>query len=339
MKVRSAVLEGIKKVNLIERDIEPAPDQVLVKTHSASICLADVQMYRKGYYFHARRREKPKYPILVGHEAGGTVVAVGSRVHEYKEGNRVILMHSPRVSGSITPGGMSDYWVAHPMEVVPAPEGMDMDMASLGETTCPFVYVVFRSGIKLGDTVAVTGANFIGQIVAQGLKKSGALSVTVFDDRDFRLDMAKKLGADNVFNTTRVNAYDVAMELTKGKGFDLVAQTAAYIDPTVEEYMNLATEIVRPMGILVFQGDFLHSITIDNFQRWHHESLDIRSVAFRHYTPQQVQVWTPDCLKVTNHGLIQIEPLITSTFPLEKVVEAFKLADEDPDQLKIVLKP
>jgi len=234
---------------------------------------------------------------------------------------------------------MSDYFVAHPMDVVPVPEGMDMDMASLGETVCPFVSVVFRSGIKLGDTVAVTGANFIGQIVAQGLKKSGALSITVIDTRDFRLDMAKKLGADHIINSTRVDAYEAAMAMTRGKGFDLVAQTAAYTDPTVEEYMNLATEIVRPMGILVFQGDFLHSVTIDNFQRWHHESLDIRSVAFRHYTPQEIQVWTPDCLKVMHHELIKVKPLITSTFPLEKVAEAFKLVDEDPDQLKVVLKP
>ena len=339
MKTRSTALEGIKKISLVERDIEPAPDQILVKTHSASICLADIQMYRKGYYFHAKRHETPQYPMFVGHEAGGTVVAVGPRVHEYKEGDRVILMHSPRVSGNITPGGMSDYWVAHPMDVVPVPEEMDMDLASPAETVCPFTAVVFRSGIKLGDTVAVTGANFIGQIIAQGLKKSGALSVTVFDNRDFRLDMAKKLGADKVFNTTKVNAYDVAMELTGGKGFDLVAQTAAYVDPTVEEYMNLATNIVKPMGIMVFQGDFLHSITIDNFHRWHHESLDIRSVAFRHYTPQQIQVWTPDCLKVIHHELIQVKPLITSTFPLEKVAEAFKLLDEDPDQLKVVLKP
>ncbi len=339
MKTRSTALEGIKQINLIERDIEPAPNQILVKTHSASICLADVQMYRKGYYFHARRHEKPKFPMFVGHEAGGTVVAAGPKVHEYKEGDRVILMHSPRVSGTITPGGMSDYFVAHPMDVVPVPEGMGMDMASLGETVCPFVSVIFRSGIKLGDTVAVTGANFIGQIVAQGLKKSGALSVTVIDTRDFRLDMAKKLGADHIINSTKVDAYEAAMAMTRGKGFDLVAQTAAYTDPTVEEYMNLATEIVRPMGILVFQGDFLHSITIENFQRWHHESLDIRSVAFRHYTPQEIQVWTPDCLKVMHHELIKIKPLITSTFPLEKVAEAFKLVDEDPDQLKVVLKP
>jgi len=64
MKTRSTVLEGIKKINLIEREIEPAPDQILVKTHSASICLADIQMYRKGYYFYAKRNEKPNFPML-----------------------------------------------------------------------------------------------------------------------------------------------------------------------------------------------------------------------------------------------------------------------------------
>ena len=339
MKTRSAVLEGIKKISLIERDIEPAPDQILVKTHSTSICLADIQMYRKGYYFHAKRHQTPRYPIFVGHEAGGTVAGVGARVHEYREGDQVILMHSARQSGTITPGGLSDYWAVHPLEVVPVPEGMDMDLASLGEAVSPFIFAVFRSGIKLGDTVAVTGANFIGQVIAQGLKKSGALSVTVIDNRDSRLRLAKQLGADHVINSTQVDACQAALELTGGKGFDLVAQTAAYIDPTVEEYMNLATEIVRPMGVLVFQGDFLHSITIDNFQRWHHESLDIRSVAFRHYHPQQIQVWSPDCLKVMQHGLVQVKPLITATFPLEKVTEAFRVADEDPDQLKVVLKP
>ena len=103
MKTRSTVLENIKQINLIERDIEPAPDQILVKTHSASICLADVQMYRKGYYFHANRHEKPNYPLFVGHEAGGTVVEVGAKVHEYREDDQVILMHSPRISGDITP--------------------------------------------------------------------------------------------------------------------------------------------------------------------------------------------------------------------------------------------
>lgn len=337
MKTRSAALEGIRKVRLVERDVEPAPDQILVKTHSTSICLADIQIYRQGYYYPDIESTFPMYP---GHEGGGTVVEVGSRIHKWKVGDKVILMHDPRPKEYAFPqGGMSDYWVASPYDVIPVPEGMDMDLACLGETFNPFIAVVFRSGVKLGDTVAVTGANFIGQIVAQGMKKSGALEVIVIDNREFRLNLAKKLGADHIINSTKVNAYEAVMDLTKGKGADVVAQTAAYIDLTVEEYMNLATEIVRPMGILIFQGDFLHPITLNNIHRWHHQSLDVRSVGWRHYTHQFIEMWSPDCLKVLQHGLVQVKPLITSTFPLEKVAEAFRVADEDPDQLKVVLKP
>ncbi len=333
MKSRSTVLEGIKKVRLLEREIEPAPDQILVKTHSASICLAELQMYRKGYYYPGSRLN---YPVYLGHEGGGTVVQVGYRVHEYKQGDKVVLMHDPR--GEL-PGSMSDYWVARPIDVVPVPEGMDMDLACLGETFNPFIAVVFRSGVKLGDDVAVTGANFIGQIIAQGMKRSGALEVTVIDDRDFRLNMAKKLGADHIINSTKINAYKAAMELTGGRGFDVVAQTAAYTDSTVEEYMNLATEIVKPWGILIFQGDFLHPITLNNIHRWHHLSLDVRSLGWRHQDPLLVQAQSAGCLKVLHHGLVQVKPLLTATFSLEKVEDAFRLADEDPNQLKVVLKP
>ncbi|MEE9398741.1 MAG: zinc-binding dehydrogenase [Dehalococcoidales bacterium] len=337
MKTRAVALQGIGKVRLVEREIEPASDQILVKAHSASICMADIQLYRKGYYYPDI---KTTFPLYLGHEGGGTVVAVGSRVHEWKEGDQVILMHNPRAKGFTFPGGgMADYWVVHPYDVIPVIEGMDMDLACLGETFNPFIAVVFRSGIKLGDTVCVTGANFIGQIVAQGMKKSGALEVTVIDNRDFRLNMAKKLGADHIINSAKADACKEAMELTGGKGFDIVAQTAAYIDPTVEEYMNLATEIVRPMGTLIFQGDFLHQVTLNNIHRWHHQSLDIRSLGWRHYTYELIRMWSPDCLKVMHHGLVQVKPLITSTFPLEKVEEAFRAADEDPDQLKVVLKP
>jgi len=102
--------------------------------------------------------------------------------------------------------------------------------------------------------------------------------------------------------------------------------------------MNLATELVRPMGVLIFQGDFLQPVTLNDIHRWHHQSLDVRSVGWRHYTHQLLEMWSPDCLRVLQHELVKVKPLITSNFPLEKAVEAFRLADEDPDQLKIVLK-
>lgn len=337
MKFRAAAMEGIGKIRLVEREVEPEEDQIVVKTHASSICLADLQIFRKGYY---TPEIKPAFPLYPGHEGGGTVVSVGSRVHEWKRGDKVALIHDPRPKQfTFFGGGMADYFVVSPYDVIPVPEGMDMDLACLAETFNPFISVVFRSGVKLGDTVCVTGANFIGQIVAQGMKKSGALYVTVIDNRDFRLKLAKKLGADYIINSTKEDAYKTAMEITGGKGYDIVAQTAAYIDPTVEEYMNLATELVRPMGVLIFQGDFLQPITLKNIHRWHHQSLDVRSLGWRHYTHQLIAMWSPDCLRILQHGLVDVKSLITATYPLTKIEEAFKVANEDPDQLKVVIEP
>lgn len=334
MKVRTACLQGIGKITVVDRELELENDEILVKTHKASICLADVQMFRKGYYV----KESPlKFPLYPGHEGGGIVEKVGPRVDEFKPGDKVILMHDVR-AGGLGPGGMANYFKAKAIDLVPVPEGLDMDLACLGETIAPFVFVVHRSGVKLGDTVVVTGLNFIGQIVAQGVKKSGAYRVIGIDNNDFRLKLARELGTDFVINSEKQDAFKAVMDLTNGKGPDVVCQTAAYVDPTVEEYMNFATRIVKPMGILAFQGDFLHPITID-IHRWHHESLDVRSIAFRHYTWREVQVWTEDTLKPVIYDMIKIKPLITATYKIDDIEKAYKEATENPNALKVVLTP
>jgi len=93
------------------------------------------------------------------------------------------------------------------------------------------------------------------------------------------------------------------------------------------------------MGVLIFQGDFLHAITLKDIHRWHHQSLDIRSLGWRHYTHQLIAMWNPDCMRVLQHELVDVRSLVTASYPLEKVADAFKLANEDPDQLKVVIKP
>jgi threonine dehydrogenase-like Zn-dependent dehydrogenase len=334
MKIRATLLESIGNVSVVDRELELGNTDILVKTHLASVCLADVQMYRKGYY--AEGSPLP-LPLYLGHEGGGVVEEVGSRVHEFKPGDKVMLIHDVR-AGGLGPGGMAEYFMTTHDNLIPVPEGLDMDIACLGETIAPFVYVVHRCGVKLGDTVVVTGLNFIGQIVAQGVKKSGAYKVIGIDNNDFRLNLAKELGTDVVINSDKEDALQAVMDLTGGKGVDLACQTAAYTDPTVEAYMALATEIVRPMGILAFQGDFLHPINI-NLHRWHHESLDIRCIAFRHYTWKEIQVWTEDTLKPVLYDMIKIKPLITATYNLEDIKEAFKEASENPNSLKVVIDP
>ena len=103
--------------------------------------------------------------------------------------------------------------------------------------------------------------------------------------------------------------------------------------------MNLATELVKDNGILAFQGDFLHPVSLRNIHRWHVDSLDIRSIAFRHYTWHHMAIWTPDCLKPIQTGQIKIEPLITGRYRLDQVEAAFQDAVEAINYLKVVIKP
>ena len=125
------------------------------------------------------------------------------------------------------------------------------------------------------------------------------------------------------------DAFTAVMDLTNGKGADLVAQTTGYVDSTIEEYMKLATEITRPMGTLAFQGDFLDPINI-NLHRWHHECLQIRCIAFRHYSWREVQEWTLDTIKPILYDMIKVKPLITATYKLEDIDKAYEDTNTNP---------
>jgi len=150
-------------------------------------------------------------PVLLGDEAGGTVEALGQRVHEYRPGDRAILMYDVR-AGGLGPGGTAEYFKVKSMDLILVPEGLDMDLASLAETICLFVFVVLRCGVKLRDTAVVTGMGFIGQIIAQGLKKSGAAEVIVVEKSEYRLDLAARLGADVAINSSTENPLKLVMD-------------------------------------------------------------------------------------------------------------------------------
>ncbi len=160
VKSRAAFFEGPGKVYLKELDIAPGPDQVLVKTFQASICGTDKIAYRGDI------SGEVKLPIFPwGHEGGGTVVEVGSEVNGFSVGDKVM---------SFGKGTYADYVLFDvPYGCLPAPEGVDMDIACLGEplTCAVFASQLVSKSIQVGDIVAVIGAGFAGQILAQGARK------------------------------------------------------------------------------------------------------------------------------------------------------------------------
>ena len=234
METRVVYLEGEGKISIKKMSLpELKPNQVLVKTHQASVCGSERYFYRgitvrpedeargSDDEMSARQDGKPRhaYPIGPwGHEGGGTIIEVGSAVEEYLGGGRVKV--GDRV-GSLVYPTYSDYWVTDPARVQPIPEGVSFEVGCLYEALGCAGWAAIHMGVKLGDTVAVNGVGFAGNIMLQGAVKAGASKVIAVDVQQSKLDIAKKLGADHIINAKEVDPVQMVLELTHGVGVDV----------------------------------------------------------------------------------------------------------------------
>lgn len=323
---KAALLKGPYDIELIERELVCGEQDVIVKNHLIGICGSDKSFYRGQMPPKtAEFRQEPKFPFLLGHESGGTVVEVGSKVTEFKVGDKVMAFGWNN--------NFAEYFKSEPWQLQPVPEGLDMDIASLGEPTACGMYSGLNSEVQLGDFVVIMGGGFAGQIIAQCAKKKGADKVVVVDILDGKLNLAKKLGADLTINTSKEDPIAVINELTNGKGADVVVEAAGS-----ENSFNTASEIIKHNGKFVFYSWVTQPITL-NISRWHDDGLKFINTCLVHHTWRERYVWTPKTLQPVIQGHIDIKSLITNEFKLEDIKEAFALADQDDAAIKIVLRP
>lgn len=299
---KAARLNGPRDIELIERELVCGEDDIIVKNHLMGICGSDKNFYR-GYLppKTAEFRQDPKFPFLLGHESGGTVVAVGSRVADYKVGDKVMAFGWNN--------NFAEYFAAKSFQLQPVPYGLDMDIASLGEPISCAMYSGLNSGVQLGDTVVVMGGGFAGQIIAQCARRKGAYRVIVVDVLEGKLALARRLGADVVVEA---------------------AGTA--------ESFNTASEIIKHNGKFVFYSWVTTPVTL-NISRWHDDGLEFINTCLVHHTWQQRYVWCPEALRPVAQGLVDVKPLITDEFKLDDIKAGFDLADKDDAAIKIVFRP
>lgn len=324
MNNRSAHLLGKEQVRIEDRKIELADDQVLVRSMLAGVCDADLRIY-KGLSWPD---DLPSFEWL-GHEGGGEVVEVGRKVREYKPGDKVMLFGPDN--------SWANYFTAPVRNLHPVPEGMDMEVACLGEPTAVGMFGVFHSGVEIGDDVVVAGLNFQGMIAVQGLKRKGAGRVIAVDYSRKHLDLARKLGADVVIDSTKTDARQEILELTKGAGADVTFLSCGYWNPRAEEYFMLCVDTVKDEGIFLSLPDLMGTLTV-NLHRLHHHGIDVRFPALMHHGPAFRERWVPRVLRPVAQGLIDIKSLITARYPLEQADAAMKSFAEDLDHIKIVLE-
>lgn len=323
---RAARLNGPRDIELIERDLVMGEDDIIVKNHLMGICGSDKAFYR-GYLppKTAEFRQEPSFPFMLGHESGGTVVAVGSRVSEFKAGDKVMAFGWCN--------NYADYFAAKPYQLQALPYELDMDLVALGEPVSCAMYSGLNSGVQLGDTAVVMGGGFAGQIIAQCAKQKGAHKVIVIDVLEGKLKIAEALGSDLTINAAREDARKIVMDLTGGEGADVVVECAGTADS-----FNLCSDVVRHNGKFVFYSWVTTPVTL-NISRWHDDGIEFINTCLVHHSWRERYSWMPPSMRPVAQGLVKIKPLITNEFPLSAIKEGFDLADRDDAAIKIVFRP
>lgn len=233
---------------------------IKVKVKASGICGSDIpRVLHNGVHF---------YPIVLGHEFSGDVVEIGEGVTKVKVGDRVsgapllpclkcddcqngnysLCKHYSFI-GSRQQGSNADYVVIPERNAVPFDSSISYEQGAMFEPSTVALHGLMQNDYKGGEYVAILGGGTIGMFTMQWAKIFGSKKVVVFDISDERLALATKLGADDVVNTTEESFMKKAMDITDGKGFGYVFETAGQV-PT----MHMAFELAANKAHVCFIG-------------------------------------------------------------------------------------
>ncbi|AMN32160.1 alcohol dehydrogenase catalytic domain-containing protein [Clostridium perfringens] len=250
-KMKVAVMNGIGKMDLIERDIPIVKEnEVLVKLDYVGICGSDLHYYENGRI--GDYIVKP--PFVLGHEPGGVVVEVGNKVKHLNIGDRVALEPGktcghcefcktgrynlcPDVIFFATPpvDGVFQEYVAHEADLCfKLPENVSTLEGALIEPLAVGFHAAIQGGARIGQTAVVMGAGCIGLVSMMALKAMGVSNVYIVDIMEKRLEKALELGATGIINAKEKNAIEEVMKITNNNGCDLVIETAGTEITTVQ---------------------------------------------------------------------------------------------------------
>ncbi|XP_072236781.1 sorbitol dehydrogenase isoform X1 [Leuresthes tenuis] len=340
----SVVLHSKGDLRLENRPVpEPGPNEVLLQMHSVGICGSDVH-----YWQHGRIGDFVlKKPMVLGHEAAGRVVKVGSAVKHLKAGDRVAIEPgvpremdeffkngrynlSPTIFFCATPpddGNLCRYYTHNANFCYKLPDTVTFEEGALIEPLSVGIHACRRGGVNLGSTVLICGAGPIGLVCLLVAKAMGASQVVITDLSAERLAMAKELGAD--FQLT-VKRGDGPQQLAKRVEDMLGAQPQITIECSgVESSIQTAIYGTCSGGVVVLVGLGAEMANVPLINAAVRE-VDIRGV-FRY-----CNTW-PMAIAMLASAKVNVKPLVTHRFPLEQAVAAFETTRQGLG-IKVMLK-
>lgn len=214
---------------------EIGPNDILVKIHKTAICGTDVHIYNWDEWAQAT----VPTPLVVGHEFMGTIVEMGSEVRGFAIGDRVSgeghitcgfcrncragrrHLCPKTISVGVTRQGCFAEYLAFPaFNAFKLPSAITDSVAAFLDPFGNAVHTALSFDL-VGEDVLITGAGPVGILAAAVAKHAGARYVVITDINDYRLELAKKMGATRTVNPTKENLKDVMHELGMTEGFDI----------------------------------------------------------------------------------------------------------------------
>src|SRR4051812_37280726 len=320
------------------------PNDVLVQVAACGICGSDVH----GYDGTSGRRVPP---IIMGHEAAGTIAEVGPEVDRFHVGDRVTfdstiscgncdacqrgnvnLCVERRVLGV----SCADYrqlgafaeFVAVPQNILyPLPPELPFEHAALIEPVSVAMHAVNRLQVSPGSRAVVVGSGMIGLFVIQALRVAGCREVIAIDLDESRLALARELGASAAINPKQTDAIAAVMELTGGDGADVAVEV-------VGNAAGLATALscVRRGGSVGLIGNLAPEVPFPLQTVVTRELTLVGSCASAGEYPRAIELIAS--------GAIRVAPLINAVVPLAEGPHWFdRLYAREPGLMKIILRP
>ncbi len=346
---------GTVKVQEVDAPTSPAPGEVLIKPQMCGVCGTDLHEYTDGPIVvptEPHPLNGSHAPQILGHEFSAVVVEVGDGVTELAPGDLCSVMpliycgtcyecqrgmhHLCRTMActglSSAWGGLADLAMVRASQLIKVPVGVSALQAALIEPTAVAAYGVDRSGMAGGDTALVTGAGPIGSLATLYALARGARRVVVSEMDPVRRQLAASLGEGLgevvTLDPSSDDVVDVLRDLTGGVGADVAIECAGK-----EAALQLCIESVKPAGHVVQTALHVRPASISA------EALAVKDLTLSGTWCYPVYDF-PRIVALVASGRLPVERVVTSTIPLESVVEgAFdRLITRGAGDVKILIK-
>ncbi|HEU4749773.1 MAG TPA: L-threonine 3-dehydrogenase, partial [Acidimicrobiia bacterium] len=306
---------------------DPGPQDVLIEVHKTSICGTDLHIYKWDDW----AQKTINVPMTIGHEFMGAIVDLGAGVEGLRLGQRVSgeghitcghcrncragrrhFCHNHLGLGVTRPGAYAEFVSIPAANVFPLPDHIDDDTAAILDPLGNATHTALTFDL-VGEDVLITGAGPIGMMATAIARHVGSRFVVVTDLNDFRLEMARKMGANLAVKPDETSLHDLMAELGMTEGFDVGMEMSGSAAA-----LNQMLDVLNHGGRVGLLGIPPSAVT-----------LDLNQVIFKGLTLKGIygrlifETWYK--MSAMLQGGLDVKPVITHRFPAVRFDEAFSV--------------